>query len=452
MELNQKTIGAFVSLGQRLKLTLGEPAYCDEDWIHPSESELDLLDREKWNAFMGERVASMIHVVGGWERLDFNKALDAARICFDFLEPAGHLRVVLPDKLCPTSPQAMGHQTYAELRKIFETVGFRCQVIEFFDENGTAHRVASEAMRGAKSSLHTGAATGSLIIDAFRVPLISIITVCRNEGWRIRQTIESVLFQSCKDIELIVIDGASTDGTSDILSEYSERFAYFVSEPDSGIYNAQNKGFLHARGKYVLFLNGGDFLTNPNVLESILPSLRDNNDIVYGDLVIRNSTGGSVLARSPDHITLEHMVNATLWHPASFIKRALFIKHGPYDENYKICADYDFFLRVICVHNVSIKYIPVAVTTFNLAGIGSDPANNSLHQSEREKAQLKYFSPKTLDLARVSAGFRRELVTLHGSLPQKMARQIKRRAPGLANLLKTLIETAWLLMKKLDAL
>lgn len=218
---------------------------------------------------------------------------------------------------------------------------------------------------------------------------LSIITICLNENNRIRRTIESVMSQNFSDIEYLVIDGGSSDGTAEIVDQYKNRLAYFVSEKDDGIYNAMNKGIERSTGEYLLFLNGGDYLYNNDVLKNIFYK-EFNKDIIYGDLVLENT-----LERKSFEdfiISDRHLFNYYLPHPACFVKKYLFTKYGYYNEDYKIAGDYEFFLRVIKKYKATIMYISKIVSVYNEDGISSNHKYLKLQMRERRRAQKKYFN------------------------------------------------------------
>lgn len=218
---------------------------------------------------------------------------------------------------------------------------------------------------------------------------ISIITICFNEKNRIGKTIESVLSQNFSDFEYLIIDGGSSDGTVEIINQYKNKLDYFISEKDGGIYNAMNKGIEHSTGEYLLFLNGGDYLYNSDVLKNIFSS-DFKEDIVYGDMVLENS----LERKSFKDVVIndQYLFNYYLPHPASFIKKNLFTKHGYYNEDYKITGDYEFFLRVIKKYKATVKYIFEIVSAYNNDGISSNPKYLKFQLQERRRAQKKYFS------------------------------------------------------------
>ena len=161
----------------------------------------------------------------------------------------------------------------------------------------------------------------------------SIITINYNNIDGLRKTIESVVRQSFKDFEYIVIDGGSTDGSAELIKEHQDCIDYWVSEPDNGIYNAMNKGIKAAHGEYINFLNSGDCFYNNGVLEDTLQHLKA--DIVHGKMYDQSKGKLPYLIdRTP---TMHYLYESSMQHPASFFRRELF-KDSLYDENYRIVS------------------------------------------------------------------------------------------------------------------
>ncbi len=226
---------------------------------------------------------------------------------------------------------------------------------------------------------------------------LSIITVNKNNSAGLQKTIDSVINQTYKEFEFIIIDGDSNDGSKSILQFNTSKITKWLSEPDTGIYNAMNKGIEMASGHYLLFLNSGDYLVDKLVLQNVVTQL-DGNDIVYGDMIIdRNNQKEYVESAAP--LLFEEMIRGTLWHPVSFVKKELFTTYGNYNETYKIVSDYDFFLKVIYIHKVNIKHISIFVSVFNTDGIGSSSKFEELHKQEKYKVQLAYFHPDVIKSA-----------------------------------------------------
>jgi glycosyltransferase involved in cell wall biosynthesis len=224
------------------------------------------------------------------------------------------------------------------------------------------------------------------------MPQLSIITINLNNKDGLEKTVRSVIGQTYIDLEYIVIDGNSTDGSVNVIEKYSDKITQWISESDSGIYEAMNKGIAKANGQYLLFLNSGDYLYTPDVLEKIF-SFRHSEDIIYGDMMIDRGTGKLEYGHSPDPLTFEEMIGSTLWHPVSFIRKGLFDKYGVYNTELKIVADYEFFLKVIFMHNATINHVSLPVSVFKTDGIGSVEKYDSLHKQEKLAVQFNYFSP-----------------------------------------------------------
>ncbi|HRT81434.1 MAG TPA: glycosyltransferase family 2 protein [Bacteroidales bacterium] len=204
-------------------------------------------------------------------------------------------------------------------------------------------------------------------------PKISIITINRNNADGLRKTMESVLHQTSINFEYIVIDGASTDESLEIIRSFklSNHQAFnYISEPDSGVYNAMNKGILLSKGEYLLFLNSGDFLVNDKVLENIC-SNRLKADIICGRCNI--SDHGKVIHTTtpPDFVTFGTLYLTGLAHQSTLIKKTLFLQLGLYDETFKYNADVEFWYRSIIFGEASTQKIDIIISDYNLGGISS---------------------------------------------------------------------------------
>ena len=206
----------------------------------------------------------------------------------------------------------------------------------------------------------------------------SIITVCFNSVNTIERTIKSVFDQNDVSIEYIIIDGGSTDGTVELIREYEDKLAYWVSEKDEGIYNAMNKGLEIASGKYIAFLNSDDAY-NPNVLNSVKLCFEESNaDLVHGDLIKERFIDGQIYERvqKPEF----EMILSTMGvnHPATFARASVFKQEGVFDETYKLSSDYDWILRVYLAKKYHFEYLPKALTRFSLRGVSNVDCNSYL--------------------------------------------------------------------------
>lgn len=219
---------------------------------------------------------------------------------------------------------------------------------------------------------------------------LSIITVNLNNRDGLQKTIDSVISQTFKDFEWIVIDGGSTDGSRELIEQNADHFAFWVSEPDKGIYNAMNKGVVVAKGEYLLFLNSGDRLVNDLTLDRCF-SHDSNADVVYGDVCLWD---GNELKekRFPENLSLGFFYNQTLCHNATFIKKSLFAD-GLYDESYKIVSDWAFFL-IQYIDNKSFEHIDELVVCYDLFGLST--VNEALMNQERDSMISRVFPDKML--------------------------------------------------------
>jgi len=227
-------------------------------------------------------------------------------------------------------------------------------------------------------------------------PKLSIITINLNNKEGLRKTIKSVVSQTFTDYEYIIIDGSSTDGSVEIIEEYSNNIEYWVSEPDSGIYYAMNKGINQAKGDYCLFLNSGDYFYNNAVCDMVF-SCSPQEDIVYGDIVIDYGEMQEKKS-SPDKVTLCHLFKDTLWHPVSFIKRKLFETVGLYDTSFLIAGDYDFNFKAFVLHHCSQHHLSIIIAVFNTQGISSNREFEALTKKERYKTQISNVDSTVIDL------------------------------------------------------
>lgn len=177
-------------------------------------------------------------------------------------------------------------------------------------------------------------------------PTISIITVTYNCANDIETTIQSVLQQTYPQIEYLIIDGGSSDGTQEVISRYSQDIAYFISEPDKGIYDAMNKGIRQASGEWVFFLNAGDIFTTPQILERIFSQEWEAYSAIYGDIYeIRRGKPFHWKADCPFWLSEKKFHGMGFSHQGVFLRTSL-AKSLPFDLNFRCCADYHQMTRV----------------------------------------------------------------------------------------------------------
>ena len=217
----------------------------------------------------------------------------------------------------------------------------------------------------------------------------SIITINYNNREGLELTIKSVINQTSKDFEYIVIDGGSTDGSVDIIKQNADHINYWVSEKDKGVYNAMNKGIAQAKGDYLVFMNSGDCFHTPDVL-ALMSDYQE--DIICGKVL-----KGNVTIPSGHHkptITLVDLMRGSLPHQAMFIKRELMQKR-PYDENYKILSDWKFCIQALVFDNCTFRNSDVIVADYDISGISTN--SNGLLAKEREIILKELFPQRIIE-------------------------------------------------------
>lgn len=197
-------------------------------------------------------------------------------------------------------------------------------------------------------------------------PFLSIITINYNDLEGLKETVRSVLDQSFSDREYIIIDGNSNDGSKEFIKENEQHFSFWVSEPDTGIYNAMNKGVSEAKGRYLLFLNSGDSLTSPQILQQFIEHDKFKGDVIYGDYIFEN--GGK---QYPDELTPFYFMRTSLPHQSTLFAKDVFDEMGGYDERYKIASDRAFYLKCFLSERYEFQHVPVALSTFDLSGLSN---------------------------------------------------------------------------------
>ena len=204
---------------------------------------------------------------------------------------------------------------------------------------------------------------------------VSIITINYNNSVGLQNTIESVKNQTCRnDFEYIIIDGASTDNSVDIIKENQNIVRYWVSEQDNGIYDAINKGINVSTGEYLMFLNSGDILTCNSSISYFLEQAKDDTltDIFYGDIECTlNSKSNSWIHKHPDKLTLQFLEYNNINHQSSFIKSNLFEELGRYNLKYPLASDHWFYLKAFISDKI-FTHIDFPIVLFNYDGVGSN--------------------------------------------------------------------------------
>lgn len=242
---------------------------------------------------------------------------------------------------------------------------------------------------------------------------LSIITICYNVKDEIERTCQSIVNQTNQNFEWIVVDGGSTDGTLDILNKYKDRMNIFISEPDTGIYNAMNKGITRATGEFLNFMNGGDCFASTFVIDDFLKQDTNNVDVLYGNRNFIVSNGNSWMNTFPEELSKLYFYNHCINHQSSFIRRSLFDKYGLYNEQYKIISDWEKWI-VFIINGCVFKHWNYVVANFYDGGVGSTLSPR--HLSERKEIVQKYFTEYECKIARKMGTFC-DIISLFNFLP-----------------------------------
>jgi glycosyltransferase len=222
---------------------------------------------------------------------------------------------------------------------------------------------------------------------------ISIITAVYNNKETIRDAIESVLNQTYKNVEYIIIDGVSDDGTVEIIQSYGDKISKFISEKDKGIYDGLNKGISLATGGFIAFLHSDDLYASSRVVEGIMKVLESDGSLdgVYGDLIYTPKNDTSKVLRywkSKDFNVFLLKLGWMPAHPTLFLKRDVYEKFGGFDLDFKIAGDYDFMLRVLSA-GIKVKYIPEILYKMRVGGESNKSIKNIIQKSKEDLQALK---------------------------------------------------------------
>ncbi len=215
---------------------------------------------------------------------------------------------------------------------------------------------------------------------------ISIITVCYNAEKFIENCINSVLSQTYKNIEFILIDGASRDNTLSIIKKYNKYITKLISEPDAGIYDAMNKGIQISTGEIIGFLNSDDFYSNHEVLLKVALEFKKNEKLkaCYADLVYVKQKKEEQVIRFWKSGNFHYGSFSNGWsppHPTFFVHRSVYEKYGNFDLNYRISSDVELMMRFLDVNKINVKYIPEIWVKMRMGGLSNNKFKNIFKQN-----------------------------------------------------------------------
>ena len=224
---------------------------------------------------------------------------------------------------------------------------------------------------------------------------VSLITVCRNVAPVIGETLDSVFGQTYPDLEVIVIDGASTDGTVEIVQQHLTdpkwrgREVKWTSEPDHGIYDAMNKGLRLATGDIIGFVNAGDLLMTPEVVTEVVAAFAKSGvDAVYGDIIMVDEADITQVKRTWKSGAYRRDRFAQGWMPphiATFIRRSVYDRFGHFNTDLRIAADYEILFRFLYKHSILAVHVPLVLVRFRLGGM----SNGSVRHVLKANAEVR---------------------------------------------------------------
>ena len=203
---------------------------------------------------------------------------------------------------------------------------------------------------------------------------VSIITVCFNQKNNISETIESVLSQNYNNIEYILVDGSSSDGSLEIINDYSSNIDCLISAPDNGVYNAINKGLLKVTGDIVGLLHAGDLFYDNNVISNLVSCFKqEDSDLIYGHSVVYSEDSKKIIRKNVSPKYKDNLMKFGWFpsHQSIYLKSSVFDRCGYFNEDYKIAADYEFLLRALIVHKLKAKRLDMFLLKFHLGGVSS---------------------------------------------------------------------------------
>ena len=258
---------------------------------------------------------------------------------------------------------------------------------------------------------------------------ISIITITYNSADTLSDTIESVLSQNHTDIEYIIVDGKSTDGTLDVIKSYGRYVTKYISEPDKGLYDALNKGISMATGDIIGFVHSDDVLAGKDVLQTIAETFETyQTDSVYGDLVYVDRLDPFKVIRYWRSGKYDRNKMARGWmppHPTFYVRREVYQRYGGFDTSYRISSDYDFMLRMLHKHRITSVYIPMILVKMRVGG----ESNRSLRNIMR-KIREDIRTMRTNDLNYIPGILNKNLSKVRQFIPPKTVSSQINYIPG----------------------
>ncbi len=215
--------------------------------------------------------------------------------------------------------------------------------------------------------------------------ILSVITVNLNDCAGLEKTVKSVKEQNSPFIEHLVIDGDSNDGSKDFIEKEKDYFAYSISEQDNGVYDAQNKGILASKGKYLIFLNSGDTFYSSTVVSEFMKFAEvSHGELIYGNSNVTNPKGKTSILIQPKNLNLEFWYRNTLNHQSVFFSKSLFLKYGNYNTRFKFSSDFEFLFKLFLNNPKTFVYFNEVICNYSECGLSANPKNYQKIIEEKE--------------------------------------------------------------------
>jgi glycosyltransferase involved in cell wall biosynthesis len=229
-----------------------------------------------------------------------------------------------------------------------------------------------------------------------KIPTISVITVCYNAAHLLKKTIESVIEQTYSNFEYIIIDGASDDRTKEVVKQFENRVDHFISEPDTGIYDAMNKGIHISTGELIIFLNAGDYFISKDVLAFSISKMNfEKAHLFFGRFIWNDPRTCDIILSDHEWVTYTwDLQESNFPHPATFYKKHLFDEIGSFDTSYTLGADYEWNMRALVKNKIAFQYINIATTIFFADGLSNKEELSQSNMDERKRIFKEYLKPR----------------------------------------------------------
>lgn len=223
---------------------------------------------------------------------------------------------------------------------------------------------------------------------------LSIITINLNNASGLKDTVESVIAQTFNDFEYLIIDGGSIDDSIKVIKENEKKINYWVSEKDSGIYDAINKGIKAAKGEYLYFLNSGDQFYSKETLSHVTKDF-ESFDFIFGSIVLKYRRG-NYIDKPPSKLSFSYLVRHGINHQATFTKKSWFNNYGIYDPNFKYTSDWKYLIISLCKNNASYKVLDTKIAFYDPYGLSA--IDNEIVMNEKKTILNQYFQLFLTDL------------------------------------------------------